>query len=68
MSTRTTPNNVWNDLAQKAYAEVEQRFPVAEAERTRTTPDGRVVNMDREAMFARLDTFADAIRDKLCDG
>ena len=47
----------WSALSAEAYAEVEERFPVAQAECTRTCPDGRVVNMDREAMMARLEGF-----------
>ncbi len=51
----------WNKLSQEAYDEVEERFPVAQAEKTHTFPDGRVVNMDREAMMARLYGFRDKL-------
>jgi hypothetical protein len=63
MSKQTsTDGSHWRRLSAEVYAQVEREFPVEKAKRTHTMPDGRVVNMDREAMLARLYGVGDVIR------
>ena len=59
MSTGDNDNSAafFGAMSEAAYAEAEERFPVENAEHTYTHPDGRVTNMDREAMMARLEGF-----------
>jgi hypothetical protein len=57
--------NVWTTMAEEGYREVDERFPVADAKNTRVNSAGEVVNMDREAMLARVNAFVDRVNGKI---
>jgi len=46
--------NIWGKASQMIYDEVDEKYPVKQDTPTRINSEGKVVNMSREAMMARV--------------